>query len=323
MCYAIKTTHRYISFELLVSYLAIVCCVQCVLAVLIYNIPVFQTFVDTYIDQGQEFLLEVNRLYGIGASLDNAGVRFSVVLLAIMAIVVHSKMVRDSWSWLLLLLVSFIIIGVIGNMISRTTTIGLALSLVYFLIFSNVFKLKIQLKDLGLYFKLLLLLLIAIVIVVYYYKYNAVFHSQIRFAFEGFFNWLEVGEWRTDSTDKLNANMWIWPNDTKTWIIGTGLFADWIYNTDVGYCRIILYSGLIGFSTFSMFFVYNAVVFIKALPKYRSLFIGFLILTFIIWIKVSTDIFFIYALFYSYLMLEDQIEKHTEYENSLLHPGNV
>ena len=45
----------------------------------------------------------------------------------------------------------------------------------------------------------------------------------MRFAFEGFFNWVEKGEWSTSSTEKLNREMWIWPNDQRTWLIGSGL----------------------------------------------------------------------------------------------------
>lgn len=47
--------------------------------------------------------------------------------------------------------------------------------------------------------------------------------------------------------------MWVWPEDVKSWIIGTGLFANFVYSTDIGYCRFILYCGLIGFGTFVLF----------------------------------------------------------------------
>lgn len=47
--------------------------------------------------------------------------------------------------------------------------------------------------------------------------------------------------------------MWIWPENLKGWLIGTGLFANFVYSTDIGYCRFILYCGLIGFGTFIAF----------------------------------------------------------------------
>lgn len=130
------------------------------------------------------------------------------------------------------------------------------------------------------------------------YKTNPYYYEMLRFAFEGFFNWMETGVWRTDSTDKLDAIMWIWPSDLKTWLIGSGLFGNFIYSTDIGYCRFILYCGLIGFSIFVLFFVYNAVVFSRNNPAYRNLFLSLFVFALIVWLKVSTDIFLIFALFY-------------------------
>lgn len=92
--------------------------------------------------------------------------------------------------------------------------------------------------------------------------------------------------------------MWVWPTDTKSWIIGTGLFDGWVYSTDIGYCRFILYCGVIGFGVFALFFIYNALIFAQRYREYNTLFLALLLLTFIIWIKVATDIFIIYALLY-------------------------
>ena len=60
----------------------------------------------------------------------------------------------------------------------------------------------------------------------------------------------------------------------------------------------ILYCGLIGFGTFVLFFVYNACVFAWKFPSFRLFSFVLLSLSFIIWMKVATDLFFIYALFY-------------------------
>jgi hypothetical protein len=83
------------------------------------------------------------------------------------------------------------------------------------------------------------------------------------------------------------------------------LFEDWIFGTDIGYCRFILYCGLPGFIVFALFFVYHSVVFSSMYPAYRDIFLVLLALSFIIWIKVSTDVFLIYALFYCMHMFKD------------------
>ena len=129
------------------------------------------------------------------------------------------------------------------------------------------------------------------------YNTNDYFYSQLRFAFEGFFNLFEDGEFTTGSTEVLQT-MWRWPEDNKSWIIGTGLYGGYKYGSDIGYCRLILYSGLIGFTTFALSFVYYAYFFARKYPRYLWLFLCFLAMTFIVWTKVSTDILLIYAFFF-------------------------
>lgn len=298
VCTVIVLGHGKVNITLLTLYLAASCFTQCVFAILIDNIPSFQLWVDTYIDQGQEFLVEVNRLYGIGASLDNAGVRFSIATIMIAAVLCKDKDVRNNQNQLILIILGYFVIIVVGNMISRTTSIGASLSLIYLIFNTGMFRLVIK-RD---YFRFHLIfggiLLLVILITTFLYQTDIIFHEQFRFAFEGFFNWIEEGEWRTGSTDKLNEHMWIWPNNLETWIIGTGLFENWIYGTDIGYCRLILYCGLAGFTVFMLFFIYHAIIFGSKYRQYWDMFLLFLILTFIVWIKVSTDIFIIYALFY-------------------------
>ena len=92
--------------------------------------------------------------------------------------------------------------------------------------------------------------------------------------------------------------MWKWPSDTKTWIIGNGIYDAFAYGTDIGYCRLILYSGLTGFVVFALSFVYYAYYFARKYPRYVWLFVAYLAMTFIVWVKVSTDILMIYAFFF-------------------------
>jgi len=317
VCAFIRSVHGKIDFRILTLYLAGVCFAQCILAMLMDSIPVFRIIVDTYVNQGQEFLLEVNRLYGIGAALDPAGVRFSLVLVMISGLLSHDDKTRQSNVTIILLLVAFFTIAIIGNAISRTTILGLVTAIGYFVFSSGLFRLLIKLGSVRLGLLFGGLLLFAIVISVYLYNSNGAFHGYMRFAFEGFFNWVEIGEWKTDSTDKLNREMWIWPTDQRTWLIGSGLFDNFIYGTDVGYCRFILYCGLIGFSVFAFLFVYLGVFFSYYVPKYKIMFLIFIILTFAIWFKVATDIFFIYALFFCLDQFITPSEEELFDENSI------
>lgn len=308
-CVAIRMFHGRVTLRLLVGYLAFVCAVQCILAILIDRIPAFQLLVDTYIAQGQGFYQEIDRLYGIGAALDPAGVRFSIVLLLIAYLLCEDESIRQNRKTTTGFLICFFLISILGNMISRTTSVGMMMGIAYIIYSTGIFRLIIQTRNFKFYSVLGVCSIVFVILATYLYQNDATFYQNMRFAFEGFFSWVETGEWNTDSTDKLDAVMWIWPQDFKSWIIGTGLFGNWGYGTDIGYCRFILYCGLMGFGTFALFFVYNAWVFARKFPSFRLLSFALLALSFIIWIKVSTDLFLIYALFYC---LDEDTKQKTE-----------
>ena len=100
------------SFRQLAYYLIGVCVAQCLIALLIDNFLFLKVAVDAVVIQGQEFLDEVDRLYGIGASLDSAGVRFSVVLIITAGLLMKDEHVRSNSRIYFLILVSFFIIGI-------------------------------------------------------------------------------------------------------------------------------------------------------------------------------------------------------------------
>ncbi|MGJ1194275.1 MULTISPECIES: hypothetical protein [Sphingobacterium] len=296
----IRFFHPNVTIKLIINYLAFVCVVQCILALIIDNVPAVKQVVDAYISQDTiadvKFLNDVKRLYGIGAALDPAGTRFSIVLLAMGCIMGNNINVKKSaiesyGYWL-----AFIIISVVGNMISRTTLVGMAMGLFSFFILSGLLRVEINKFSVYMIGRFLLMLLVGSLVVYYLYQTNDYVYKLLRYGFEGFFNWYETGTFKTDSTDKLNNNMWVWPEDTKTWIIGRGSWAH--FGPDPGYVRFIFYSGLVGMVIFSLFFVYNAIACTLKFPSYSFFFLMLLCLTFVIWYKVPTDLFLIYALFY-------------------------
>ena len=296
-CFLIRECHGRIDLGLLTLYLTLISVLQCVSALIIDNIPAVQRAVDSVVVQGQQFMHEVGRLYGIGAALDTAGVRFSVTLLLIAHQLSHSKEVRENRSQVVLYLVAYLFILVVGSMIARTTGVGAALGFVYMLASYLLLNRSSFSKGQKIFWRsLLALLAVGTVVIVVLYNRSQVFHNQFRFAFEGFFNWVEYGEFRTDSTDKLNNVMWIWPRDARSWMVGTGHFGNWFYSTDIGYCRIVLYGGIPAMVLFALMFVVLAIGMAQKFPQSGLLFLLMLAISFIIWVKVSTDLFFIYAL---------------------------
>lgn len=299
MTSTIEFTHGRVNVRLVVYYLAAVTALNCILSEAIENIASVKAVVDSIFFVNQDFIEETGRLYGIGFMLDPAGTRMAMVLIMIAYIVSHdeetmSHQSRVNW----LLLAYFIIVG-IGNIVSRTTVTGVVLSVLVYLSSASSFKETISRERMRLYRGVIGLLLIFIPLGVFLYYSDDSFYAQIRYGFEGFFSLFEKGEWQTDSNDVL-ATMWRWPETTAGWLIGYGEFDGFRFGTDIGYCRLILYSGVIGFSVFAFLFVFQFLVFSQRYPKQSFLFFLMMAMSFIIWFKVSTDVFQFWTIFYCF-----------------------
>lgn len=293
----LKLYHGSVTIDVLARYLLWVGVGQCISVLLIDNIPAFSDFVDRFMEIGQAHVREMNRLYGIGSALDPAGVRFSVILVLTAHYVCTYVIKNGTAVNLAICIIAFLFIVMVGNMVSRTTTVGALLGLGYLALYLvRVEKGVMHASTLKALVTVGVVVAVAVPVVTILYNTNENMHDNLRFAFEGFFNWVEQGEWRTDSTDKLNTVMWVWPEDTRTWIIGSGLFNGFIYSTDIGYCRFILYCGLLGFSLFCALFIYCSYTVLDRFENSWLLALLLLALVFAIWVKVATDIFLIFAL---------------------------
>ena len=70
-----------------------------------------------------------------------------------------------------------------------------------------------------------------------------------------------------------------------------------VRDTDVGYLRFIYMFGLIGLALFAGFIIYAGCVCMMKYKHNKLLMLIMTSMTFIIWLKVATDCFFILALF--------------------------
>ena len=325
----IRALHGYISVELMCNYLIAVCTVQCISALLIAFIPTFKHFTATYIS-GFGFvdiaLLEKGkRMYGIGSALDVGGLRFSTILCAIAYITSHIANTTRR-KYISIYLICFIIISLVGNMIARTTTVGVVLAFIYWLIVLTRHTPEAKEENAYLWKWLIGTILVALLIIIPLYNTNPIFRTNTRFAFEGFFSLVEKGRWEVHSNEILR-NMYILPENLKTWLIGDGYIENPIYTdpyytgkvidgfymgTDVGYLRFIFYFGIFGLLTFIIFFIVITQDCIKKFHTQSALFLLFLAVNLIGWFKVSTDIFLVFAPF---LLISS--EENKEYEEGL------
>lgn len=309
----IRKIHGELSVMFVVNYLVAVCVLQGILALLIDSYSSVKNVIDLYIQQGQDFLNQSNvrRLYGIGASLDVAGSRFATVLVMIAFVTVNIEKTKLR-RYIPLYLVCFFFITIVGNMIARTTTVGVILAVICWTMSINISQIRENIiAKSRLWEWMFLILVITICVSVFLYNSSSEVEQRMRFAFEGFFSLFENGEWEVSSNEKLKT-MYVFPQTLKTWLIGDGYFSNpndidlffigkeiggYYMGTDVGYLRFIFYFGVIGL------FAIIAVIFkagqtcIKNLPNYKLMFTLLLLANYIIWFKVSTDIFLVFALF--------------------------
>lgn len=315
-----RLVHGEVTVEVVGYYLMAVALLQCTIGLFIYHFPFIKELVDTYIT-GEKYMgvgVE-DRIYGIGCALDVGGGRLGAVLIIVAYLMLHT-MEQQRSKWLFIgLLSSFLYIFVIGNMVGRTASVGAAIALVYFL-GSLLFKRKQQIAAITPFLSIALIVIgISGIICILLYNISPEIRKLLRFGFEIFFNYFEYGRFETHSTNMLSEGL-IFPDNLKTWIIGDGYMASGLndpyyigpsdygfyMNTDAGYSRFLFYFGLTGLSVFILFFINVCKECIKQMAKARFLFIAVLVLGLCIWIKVSTDIFVVFAPFLCLLKEENE-----------------
>lgn len=300
----IEAVHHEVTVKNLGNYLIGVCVFQCLTAYIVDVSTPVKEFIDSIVVY--TFSLDSGRLYGLGAFLDPSGLRFAAILIILTALFLETGL--NTLAQLLYSL-SFLIIGILGCMISRSTSIGIALSLVYAICFyiQRIHSRELKISPL---FGNALILLGGILLTVYLYNHDITFHRHLRFGFEGFFNYFEYNRFETRSTNILK-NMIVLPESLKTWIIGDGYLANprtdpnylgpvsggYYMSTDIGYLRFIFFFGVLGMLFMLAMFIKATTTCMKAIPHYSLLFVFLLVSNLIFWIKVSSDILMVFAPF--------------------------
>lgn len=307
---SIESVHKRVSVELICHYLIAVCTFQCILAFSMGQIPSLKAFIDGFLGS-EGFMGRVEgRLYGLGASLDVAGIKFSAILVTI-AYLAYQGCDRHK-TRTICYIIAFLIISVVGNMIGRSTTIGIIVSLVYWTAYPILFRNTDKTNIKHLWICLISTLLVIIPIIVYQYNTNIIIRNNLRFGFEGFFSLAEKGRWEVNSTDILVKHMYVFPDNLKTWLIGDGYMANpdtvdpfytgkayhgFYKGTDVGYIRFIFYFGILGLLMMIVYMAKVCQLCINKYPNHYLLFLMVLFVNYIVWFKVSTDLFVYFALF--------------------------
>lgn len=309
----VEEIYGYVDIPLVAKYIIWVCVAQCVIAISMEFIPWMKNFVDSFLN-GYGFMGKADdRIYGIGCALDVAGLKFCGVLSIISWIMTRSYTPAKDIKYYI---TAFIIIGIIGCMISRTTAIGIGMALV--IMAATTFRKRtVQSNVKRIWRNLCILLIILVPVTTYLYQTNSIVYKNLRFGFEGFFSLVEEGEWKVESNHRLSYMVEL-PDNEKTWLIGDGYFnnpslpqsesldpfyigpnfkGDYYMGTDIGYLRFIYYFGLIGLATFIIYFVKTTQICCNRFPRDTIMFLSLLLVNLIGWFKVSSDIFPLFAVF--------------------------
>lgn len=305
----LKNVHGYLSVKLISHYLIVVCVAQCLIALGMEMHPPLKQFVDSFLGGEDAFMGNAgDRMYGIGAALDVAGFRFAAIMVMISVLCTKTNKFWLQFAYML----SFVIILTIGSMIGRSTVMGAGVALVFLVGYSILKADEDSRKTMGQCWKAFAsVVLIGLPFIVYQYNTNPSMHENLRFGFEGFFSLFETGYWSTNSTDILVDHMIVFPETLKTWLIGDGYCANpyvdpyytgpsyhgFYMGTDIGFLRFLFYFGIFG--TFALvLYIFNvSMACARRFPTYKILFVLLFILNMVEWVKVSTDIFLVFALF--------------------------
>lgn len=301
--YVLKVVYGKVTYKLVFKYLTYVCTAQCVLALIIDHVPSFAIAVDSAVQQMSLEYYEKNpRIYGIGAAFDTAGIRFSCVLLAVAYLINNTRNEVERG----ICIATMVVISLVGNMISRTTVLGIVMASLYLMLANGSWlKAYITSKKILWVTGLFIMSVILYNLGSYMYVVNPGFREAFDYGFEGFINLFNTGEFATNSSDMLFrglASEGLLPDNTKTWLIGDGWFnapyspGDFYAGTDSGYIVFIYYSGIIGLLMFVAYFTASTYLLCKRDMNMILFFFCVFLLQFLVWIKIPTDLFCFYAL---------------------------
>lgn len=328
---AMKAAYGKVTIRTVGNYLIAVCVAQCVLAQIINSNEFVASIVDSFMVSTGFMGKHESRLYGIGCALDVAGLKFcSVLLLAAFFAATPVSRTRPRLEQSMYIL-AFLIISVFGSMIARTTSVGIILSIVLWILYSCFRNNSSYENESPSLFKTLIIaLLIVLPVIIVFYHINSGFRENLRFGFEGYFSLAEQGEWNVRS-NKMLFSMVVWPDNIKTWMIGDGYFSqpqndyyyvgpiyDYYMGTDVGYSRFIFYFGILGLIAFSSVFIASAIICSRRHPQYAIVFWMIVLMNFIGWVKVSTDLFVVFAILLCIPKTENDV-----YENPISDPLDI
>lgn len=188
------------------------------------------------------------RLVGFGTHFFLSGTTHAFILIMI---AISFTLRKVSLFKSVVMMLSFIFIAAVGSIMARTTLVGVLFAIVIVLLGRRGKKYFIS----GL---VLSTIIISVASVSFLDLIGDDMEKLFNFGFEAFVNYQETGSFSTESTDDM-MRLYKFPTTFETWLIGDAIYEagnGYYMNTDIGYCRLIFYFGVIGFIAFMWFEYY-------------------------------------------------------------------
>lgn len=247
----LKHSFRNFTVGRLVDMLVVCAVVQLSLALVMYFSPEVKNVLQPLIHESEiaKEAMEraATRMIGFGTHFFLSGTVHAFILIMIAFSFTLRKV---SLFKSVVLMLSFIFIAAVGTMMSRTTLVGVLFAIVIVLLRRRGKKYFIS----GL---VLSTIIISATSVSFLDLIGDDMEQLFNFGFEAFVNYQETGSFSTSSTDGM-MRLFKFPTTWETWLWGDARYEAGIgyyMNTDVGFCRLIFYFGVIGLITY-MYFEY-------------------------------------------------------------------
>lgn len=212
------------------------------------------------------------RFVGVGIAFFGAGIDYGITLIFIVYLYFQSKK-----SYLKYIYVYNLIIGIFY---ARTTLVGCMISLILTVCLMRKEKIKTIKK---IFLKGMIVLGLTIIGVLLLLKYDSKSSSLFHWAFELFFNFFKSGKLESRSVDGMLKFYKVLPDNIKTWILGDSYwhYNDGYYkNIDIGYLRMLFFSGCIGTFIWVFSKILLFVLILKSKKNYIITSLSFCILIF-------------------------------------------
>ena len=247
----LRGAFRDFSFGRLVDLLVLCAVVQLSLALVMYFSPEVKNVLQPLIHESEtaKWALEkgTTRLVGFGTHFFLSGTVHAFILIMIAFSLTLRKV---SLFKSVVMILSFIFIAAVGAMMARTTLVGVLFAIVIVLLRRRGKKYFISVLVLS-------TIIISVASVSFLDLIGDDMEELYNFGFEAFVNYQETGSFSTSSTDGM-MRLYKFPSIWETWLWGDARYEAGIgyyMNTDIGFCRLIFYFGVIGLITY-MYFEY-------------------------------------------------------------------